>query len=317
MNDTLRALAEARPSRLTPAAPPADPVILMSYPRRSAPRRGAPRRLVLAGAGLIAIAAVTAAVALHPTADTGPAPAPAANGPTPTAGSGSAEAGAPTTGNILLMAANRADTTLIQPARYWVLRRTNGNERQAVIDEQWLATRPDDPSTAYVRPPSGPWSVRPLEGHTSENNFLLAGRTFGVAELAALPTDPDALKAKLLTWHEQESETWFLFFSGAALVMELPVPAAVRAAAYRMLAALPGIVTLGQGTDALGRTGIAVAYSRRGDGGHIGEQRLIVDPATGRALTQESWTDGKRVSYTAVLKAEFADGPLPAAASLN
>ncbi|MEU7870756.1 hypothetical protein [Dactylosporangium sp. NPDC049140] len=55
----------------------------------------------------------------------------------------------------------------------------------------------------------------------------------------------------------------------------------------------------------------------RGDSGVESQQRLIVDPATGQALGLESWTNGKRGSYTAILKAEWSNGALPAATDLN
>ncbi|WP_426509686.1 CU044_5270 family protein [Dactylosporangium sp. McL0621] len=304
MNDTMRALSEARPSRLdAPAVPPLGPAYSRPNPNRS-PRR----RWILTGTAVAAAMAITGVAIAYATPEKPPATASPRTADAPSAAVET---------NILLVAATQNEGATIREGRYWVLRRTNGDGRQAMTDEQWLATRPGDATTAFMHPGNGPWSARPMEGHTAANNFLLAGRTHSVAELNALPTDPDALKAKLLTWHEQENEQAFLFYGGAALVLDLPVPAAVRAAAYRMLAALPGITTLGPATDALGRPGVAVAYARRGDSGAVGEQRLIIDPATGRALAQESWTGGKRLSYTAVVKAEFSDGPIPDAGSIN
>lgn len=114
-----------------------------------------------------------------------------------------------------------------------------------------------------------------------------------------------------------ENKDAFVFFSGAAIVLDLPVPAPVRAAAYRMLAGLSGVASVGRVTDALGRSGIAVGYTRRGDGGVDSQQRLIIDPATGQALAQESWTGGTRESYTAIVKADWSNDTPPDAADLS
>ncbi|MER7007957.1 CU044_5270 family protein [Dactylosporangium sp. NPDC000555] len=308
--DTMRILAEASPRRLTPDVPPADPAMIMSYPREAARAPRPTRRLVLAGVGLAAVAAVTAAVVLRQATPQGAT----------TAGLDPA-----TAADLLLVAATRTDTAPAGGGRYWVVRVEHGEQRDTGLvratDERWLATKPGDPSTGYLRDPSGGWKPRAVEGHTAENNLLLAGRPRSAAELAALPTSPDELKAKLLQWYAASSATesrdGFLFDSGAAIVLGLPVPAPVRAAAYRMLAELPGIASLGPVTDALGRSGIAVAYTRRGDGGTEGQQRLIVDPASGNALAQESWTAGARLSYTAVVKAEWSDDTPPDAADMH
>ncbi|WP_238007341.1 CU044_5270 family protein [Dactylosporangium sp. AC04546] len=307
MSKIMRSLAEARPSRLTAESTPDDVSMIMSYPRPAARRRTPARRLVLAGAGLAAVAAVTAAVALRPSA-------PGVVSVSPPASSAAA---APT--DLLLVAAQHNDAKAVESGRYWVVRAEHGSPK--VTDEQWLATRAGDPTVAYVRGSSGGWTVRPMQGHTADNNFLVAGLPRSAAQLAALPAEPGALKARLLDWYAEkgsgENRDEFLFYSGAGLVLDLPVPAPVRAAAYRMLAQLPGIEVLGPVTDALGRGGVAVGYNRRGDFGAVGQQRLVIDPATGEALAQESWTDGVRNSYRAILKARWSDSAPPAAADLD
>jgi hypothetical protein len=314
--DTMRALADARPSRLNPGRPPADPSTFMAHAR--VPERAPRRRLVLAGAGLATVAAgVAAAVVLQAgTAPTNPIANPSATTVAPDPA---------TAADLLLVAATRSDTAGLGGGRYWVLRFEHGEQRGTELlrgtDEMWLATRPGDPSVGYSRDPSGGWSSRPMQNHTPDNNFLLAGRPRPVAELAALPSRPEQLRAKLLQWYdgagEQSGQAAFLYHAGLALVVDLPVPGPVRAAAYRMLAELPGIASLGRVTDALGRSGMAVAYTRRGDGGTMVQQRLIVDPATGRALGTESWTDGRRLGYNAVLKAEWSDDALPDPSALR
>ena len=324
--DTLDLLAEARPARLTPGHSPADPVALMTYPRpgdRPARTRGLGRRSILAGAGFAAVAAVAAAVVLRPEASV---PHDATASPGKTAVPGHTVTKEPTTASgLLLVAAEHTATSPAESGRYWVVRAVHGQKQGSVTnsftDEQWLATRTGDPSVAFVQDPAGGWSRRPLEGHTPANNFLLAGQTRSIAQLDALPTRPDQLKAKLLDWYGdtgrlEGDEKSFLFYSGLAIVLDLPVPTAVRAAAYRMLAALPGVASLGPVTDSLGRTGIAVAVTRRGDAGTEMQTRLIVDPATGRALAQQT-RGGQTATDTTIESAHWSDSPLPNAAELR
>jgi hypothetical protein len=92
-------------------------------------------------------------------------------------------------------------------------------------------------------------------------------------------------------------------------VLDLPVTSQVRAAAYKMIAGLKGITTLGTVTDQHGRKGVAVAYTRRGDAGALGQTRLIIDPRTGHALAKESWWLGARDSSWATPLSSAPPGP--------
>jgi hypothetical protein len=115
-----------------------------------------------------------------------------------------------------------------------------------------------------------------------------------------------------------------LFYAGRDLVGELPVSAGVRAAAYRMLADLPGVDFLGvvqDRQDRQGPSGMVVAFTRRGDGGW-GQQRLIVEPRTGPALARESWflgtgatlaATGTLMSWTVQVRAGYTDDAAPTA----
>ncbi|GAA4465988.1 CU044_5270 family protein [Phytohabitans houttuyneae] len=223
-----------------------------------------------------------------------------------------------------------------------------------ISEEMWLARRPGDPSVAvqrflgaepldeaawradgsptrwvvpgldgggkpaavYTTAP-GPRTVRPMRGHTADNNFLLAGGPVTAKQLAALPTEPASLEAWLVRRLRQagspEGRAYALFWSGEALVTDLPVPAAVRAAAYRMMAGLDGVRLLGEVTDARGRAGMAVAYTREGDGGRS-ETRLVIDPATGRASAEEERNAaGELTRYTIVDSAGHSDEAPPQA----
>jgi hypothetical protein len=83
-----------------------------------------------------------------------------------------------------------------------------------------------------------------------------------------------------------DRDQW-LFSVGSGVLIGLPVSGAVRGAAYRMLAALPGVRDLGEVHDARGRAGQAVAIVL--DEPEVGtfEVRLIFDPATGQGLAYE------------------------------
>jgi hypothetical protein len=312
--DTLRALTEARPARLTPDSPTPDPLGLTAYPQENARTRKPTRRLVLAGVGLAAAAAVGVAVLPPGTMST----------PRVTAtGSQTATKEPQTAADFLLVAAEATGTAPAESGRYWVYRVEEGVEGHAPLTiEQRLATVDGLPSAGYFRDADGSWSLRKMQGHTASNNFLLAGQTRSAAELAALPSQPDLLKEQLIKWYNgtdrlEGNQTEFFFYAVSALAMDLPVRPEVRAAAYKLLAGVPGITSLGRVTDATGRRGIAVAFVHHGDGGGTVQVRLIIDPATGSALAQEYWIDGARDHYTAVLSAEWSDSDLPAAADIR
>lgn len=181
---------------------------------------------------------------------------------------------------------------------------------------RWTESAPGmDP--VVVRAAAEPRYARPIQDPTREVTYPLGGGTVTVAQLAALPTDPAALKTALLALFRQQGVTepddYSLFWSGAHLVSDLPVPPQLRVAAYRMLADVTGVTLLGPATDQRGRDGVAVGYTRTGDGGRRIQTRLIVDPKTGQALAEESWDAAaqKLTGYTLVLTATFTDETPP------
>jgi hypothetical protein len=162
-----------------------------------------------------------------------------------------------------------------------------------------------------------PKYARPIQNAPREATYPLGGGTVTVAQLAALPTDPAALKTALLALFRQqgvtETDDYSLFWTGAHLVSDLPVPAQLRAASYRMLADITGVTLLGPATDRHGRAGVAVGCTRTGDEGRGSQTRLIIDPKTGQALAQESWDVAaqKLTGYTLTLTATFTDETPP------
>ncbi|MEU9828945.1 CU044_5270 family protein [Micromonospora chersina] len=314
---TLQALADARPRSLDPSGG-SDPALITAHPRPGSTTRTSRRpvrRLVLAGAlPAVALAAAGAIVLDNASRPRASLVQPAVSSPAPVDVPADA-------GGLLLVAAEHSESVPATAGRYWVVRAEHGEGTRRAQDELWLAAAPGLPSAAYFRDADGgSWASRPMQGHTAENNFLLAGTPRSARELAGLPITPAKLKDKLLGWYADagatEGRDQFLFHSGAALVLDLPVPPQVRAAAYRMLAAMPGVTSLGRVTDQLGRSGVAVTVTRQGDFGRA-QTRLIVDPTTGQALAQESWVADSPASWTAVIAARWSDDGLPEASSLR
>ena len=111
------------------------------------------------------------------------------------------------------------------------------------------------------------------------------------AQVAALPTDPGALRAHFLTGSDCGGPTttadWcrFLLLDSVAQVpLSEVVPGAVDAAVWRMLAAEPGLVTLGETRDRAGRAGVSLAARDDESGVMV---VLLADPVDGRLLGSE------------------------------
>ena len=131
---------------------------------------------------------------------------------------------------------------------------------------------------------------------------LVAGKVLGeltLADLAALPADPDGLRERLRELHklrpDKEIERSFEeLLPHAAALLELPVTPQVRAAVLRLLAGQPATKVYGQTVDPYGRKGIAVTFVKSGGFTSVfGKEdelptyyRLILDPQTGEALAE-------------------------------
>ncbi|MCP2337731.1 CU044_5270 family protein [Actinomadura rupiterrae] len=122
------------------------------------------------------------------------------------------------------------------------------------------------------------------------------GRNVTMKQIAALPDDPKALRKSLLRWYQghgteaqgqKSSADEWLFDVTRGLVTDMPVTPKVRAAAFRLLAALPSVRSLGRVTDDQGRSGIAIGLTRPTSAGDVLQTRLIVDPSAGRGLGSE------------------------------
>ncbi|MCG0287429.1 CU044_5270 family protein [Streptomyces sp. PSAA01] len=157
----------------------------------------------------------------------------------------------------------------------------------------------------------------------------LGARNVTYQDLRKLPGDSAKLKEVLADLYREDGgsevrgRTEWMWRQAAGLI-GLPVKAEVRAAAYRVIAGLPGIRALGEVTDPLGREGVGFALPASDRPGYgTGRSELIVDPATGALLSEQEvltepdakaakagLTSGTVVNYTATVQSEWTDRQL-------
>jgi len=179
---------------------------------------------------------------------------------------------------------------------------------------RWTLTGPDGKQSGGRPLPAAP-GAREVTVEPGGSGFDLGGTPLTYAQIRALPTDPDKLKARLIelddaagrdgAWTPDQIATWrveMLFSQSWTLLSQLPAPAAVRAATYRMLAGLPGLTVTENVRDAKGRTGTGIGYAYRNADGSSVETRLVIDPDTGSLLAYDQKSDA-----TLLLDARFSD----------
>ncbi|MEU5923293.1 CU044_5270 family protein [Streptomyces antimycoticus] len=157
----------------------------------------------------------------------------------------------------------------------------------------------------------------------------LGARNVTYEDLRKLPGDSAKLKEVLADLYREDGgsevrgRTEWMWRQAAGLI-GLPVKAEVRAAAYRVIAGLPGIRALGEVTDPLGREGVGFALPASDRPGYgTGRSELIVDPSTGALLSEQEvltepdakaaeagLTSGTVVNYTATVRSEWTDRQL-------
>ncbi|MFJ1730685.1 CU044_5270 family protein [Streptomyces sp. NPDC088254] len=138
--------------------------------------------------------------------------------------------------------------------------------------------------------------LRPMVMRTDADDkiYALGPRNVSYQDLRELPSEVGELRRRLASLPGQDSgadaggsPTAHVLRQAADLIT-MPVTPAVRAAAYRVMAELPGVRGLGRVTDPLGRVGVGVAFpgTSRTPLGSV-EQRLVVDPSTGAMLCEQ------------------------------
>lgn len=173
---------------------------------------------------------------------------------------------------------------------------------------------------------AGPREVR-REDAGGSLGMLTNGEPMTPDRLGKLPATPEGLRDYLEAvikkraadgsvpplGQGQSADLW-LYDMGVHIIMRFPVSPKVRAAAYRMIASLPGVTAVGEVTDPLGRRGRAVSIPRTTDTGESeGVDRLVVDAETGLPLALEHTNapdpsrQGATGYYEAVIETRWTD----------
>ena len=183
---------------------------------------------------------------------------------------------------------------------------------------KWTLTGPDG-KQSQGRDLSAAAGARKFSTMPDGSFLAIGGTPLTYAQIRALPTDPGKLKAYLIklddapgrdgTWTPEQIETWrveMLFTESWELLSQLPVPPAVRAATYRMLADLPGLTVTENVKDAKGRAGVGISHTYRNADGPSAPTRLVIDPSSGSLLARED-----KSGSSLLLDASFSDATPP------
>ncbi|GII52643.1 hypothetical protein Pth03_10320 [Planotetraspora thailandica] len=190
---------------------------------------------------------------------------------------------------VLLSAASTAETASQGAGTYWHVKTeiTRPGSRLP-RGESW--TRRDGRTWALI-------NGKVIEDPHRSKNFGVAGILITYDELQSLPTDPAALKAwtvaaRKKALHGQKPFVGFVGEDGdvakslSYLLWQVPAPPKVRAAAFRTIASLPGVKSLGpvQGGKALGVSTVGV--------------KLVIDPKTS-FVREISFSGGNAIAISA------------------
>jgi len=195
---------------------------------------------------------------------------------------------------MLLTAAASAQRAPAGSGIYWYVRvrAATGNGNKLYLAESW--TKRD--GQTWIRDQQGGTPIELPRSPGVLGPFFLGGRELTFRQLQHLPADPAALTRWIVTnaarhggktggpapSKAQERED--IFDSLISLLSELPATPQVRAAAFRALAALPGVTSLGQAGGGQG-----VRFTLLG-----GEQAtLFIDPSTGQIRTTNFIVDNQ------------------------
>ena len=216
--------------------------------------------------------------------------------------------------------------------REWVRPKTSEDEaawRRDGSPSKWCMgvtdTDPPQPNCQYTSP--GTASVT-----TDYHPFEVAeGQELTFEQLQKLPNDPDGLRAWVVDGVKHDLDPSasgdIVDFNAAEiltnLLVDVPVPPDVRAAAYRALADMPNVKSTGPTQDELGRDGIGIlidagdstTFVVPGDNGFASGElalELIIDPDTSQLLATQASAGSSSDSgpSTVILEAGWTDeGP--------
>ena len=199
---------------------------------------------------------------------------------------------------MLLTAAASAQRAPAGSGTYWYVRvrAATGNGNKLYLAESW--TKRD--GQTWIRDQKGGTPIELPRSPAVLGPFFLGGRELRFHQLQHLPADPAALTRWIVTnaarhggksggpvpSKAQERED--IFDSLISLLSELPATPQVRAAAFRALAALPGVTSLGQAGGGQG-----VRFTLLG-----GQQAtLVIDPASGQIRATNFFVDNQGAEF--------------------
>ncbi len=148
-----------------------------------------------------------------------------------------------------------------------------------------LAREGEETGAVQVFEEAGPAGTRSIvtPGGTM---YPLGGDALTYQQVQELPTDPDALEARMRTGAEKtdrrpiEAEVLVI---GGDLLRGASLPSDLRAAIFKVMARQPGASVVGDVTDAQGRKGVAVSLP-----GDVGGQQFVFQPETGELIAERS-----------------------------
>ncbi|MCW2919484.1 MAG: hypothetical protein JWN52_7552 [Actinomycetia bacterium] len=205
---------------------------------------------------------------------------------------------------ILLTAATTALRTPMGSGTYWYVKNVSTKRAGGVSGQDSVETWVRRDGKSWVRqgaPASPVISNDGSHGHWADG-FDVADHRLSLGQIQQLPTDPVALKAWIVEHRGRATPPGLDFVIGelVGLLSGVPAPPKVRAAAFRALASLPNVKSLGP---VKGGQGLLLPDPQ-------GKNMLVVDPATSkvRGSNFSDVIDGQRVSgSSAVVAAEWTN----------
>jgi hypothetical protein len=169
---------------------------------------------------------------------------------------------------------------------------------------------------------SAPRGGQMLSLPTGQFSFIPQGRTLTYQQARLFPGTPQGVSAQLMShlraFAGPRPPTTLVLRQLGYLIAAAPLNAAARAAAWRVVAALPGLRLCGNGTDLAGRSGQGLCEDFSGE-----ETEILIDTSTGSVLAVEEWLlrpsrmypmvpSGGMVSSTTFLSQRDPASPPPA-----
>ncbi|MPZ70973.1 MAG: hypothetical protein GEU71_15830 [Actinobacteria bacterium] len=215
--------------------------------------------------------------------------------------------------------------------RRWVTPKTPEDEaawRRDGSPSKWCMgntdTEPPQPICLHTAPGSASLT------RVGVDSFIVAeGRELTFAQLQELPDDPEALQGWVVDAVEDDldpsASAGVIDLNVAEvlvnLLVDVPAPPGVRAAAFRALAEMPNVRSTGPTKDELGRSGVgilidvgdgATVHVVPGGGSHRGgtlTRKLIIDPDTSHVLASQAYVgeDSEPVSNALILEIGWTD----------